>query len=281
MKAIEAYQAMVDVVSTYESNSSAKTIAKYILEDIFSDYSMSKSDFSENALSKWHDVMERLKRQEPYQYITQRADFYGRQFFVDSRVLIPRPETEELAYKAISIIKKHRLRSCIDIGTGSGILPITIALETGISDLTGIDISADALNVAALNAKNHGVCINWVHGDILDPSQYAQLPKSQLVISNPPYITREESTTMAANVLEYEPHTALFVHRDALEFYCAIARFVVQSHVDSYLIFEISEYRADDVAELLSRMHFIEIEIVRDMQNKPRIISAFYPSKGA
>ncbi|MEZ4909743.1 MAG: peptide chain release factor N(5)-glutamine methyltransferase [Saprospiraceae bacterium] len=273
----DAFVALVDIASRYESDSSARTIAKYILEDVFPEYTkLNKGDFDIEDSIKFRHILDRLRYQEPYQYITNRADFYGKSFFVDNRVLIPRPETEELAHKAISLIRKHHLTSCLDIGTGSGVLPITIALETGIKNVSGLDISEGALEVAKMNASKHLVEINWHHIDVLDFEQLSNVPNAQLIISNPPYITKDEQAGMAANVLDHEPHNALFVKHNALEFYSAISTWVTRLKQKTYVVFEISEFRAKEVVQLLSNLHFHEIELLEDMQRKQRIVTACF-----
>lgn len=279
VNAKKTYDQIKALLESQSSENSAELISKYILEDVFGIRSAHIStDAREIDTSKVHEILQRLSNNEPYQYIGNRADFFGRSFYVDQRVLIPRPETEELTHRAIQVIKQFQIRSVIDIGTGSGVIPITIALETDIKSIFGLDICKDALAVAEINAKKYEVQVQWIQGDIKDRETVDHLPHCQLVISNPPYISQEEKAKMDANVLDFEPHKALFVKEDPLEFYKSICEWIKREKDEVIVLFEISEYFADDVSNLMKRLGFSDVVIYRDLQGKKRIAEGRFKS---
>ncbi|MBK8886271.1 MAG: peptide chain release factor N(5)-glutamine methyltransferase [Saprospiraceae bacterium] len=192
MTANQAYDFLCAKMEGHYDARESSIIARYLIEDLFS-----KSFHSDKLLNQSEvDVLEntalRLQKNEPWQYIGGVADFYGLKFNVNPSVLIPRPETEELAYLAIDIIKKYNISSVMDIGTGSGILPITIAKKAAIPEVYGLDVSVGALETAKSNANLHEVQIQWIHSDILDRNLWSKLPKVEIIVSNPPYISRDE-----------------------------------------------------------------------------------------
>ena len=275
MTANQAYDFLcVKMEGHYDARESS-IIARYLIEDLFS-----KSFHSDKLLNQSEvDVLEntalRLQKNEPWQYIGGVADFYGLKFNVNPSVLIPRPETEELAYLAIDIIKKYNISSVMDIGTGSGILPITIAKKAAIREVYGLDVSVGALETAKSNAGLHDVQIQWLHNDILDRELWHQLPKVGLVVSNPPYISRDEKVEMQANVLDYEPELALFVQNSPLEFYDAISDFVILFQDSGCkLLVEINEKYGKEVSKLFMDKGLKNIILLQDLQGKDRIVGA-------
>ncbi|MBK8828107.1 MAG: peptide chain release factor N(5)-glutamine methyltransferase [Saprospiraceae bacterium] len=275
MTANQAYDFLcVKMEGHYDARESS-IIARYLIEDLFS-----KSFHSDKLLNQSEvDVLEntalRLQKNEPWQYIGGVADFYGLKFNVNPSVLIPRPETEELAYLAIDIIKKYNISSVMDIGTGSGILPITIAKKAAIREVYGLDVSVGALETAKSNANLHEVQIQWIHSDILDRNLWSKLPKVEIIVSNPPYISRDEKVEMQANVLDYEPELALFVQNSPLEFYDAIADFVILfQDSDCKLLVEINEKYGKEVSKLFMDKGLKNIILLQDLQGKDRIVGA-------
>ena len=275
MTANQAYDFLcVKMEGHYDARESS-IIARYLIEDLFS-----KSFHSDKLLNQSEvDVLEntalRLQKNEPWQYIGGVADFYGLKFNVNPSVLIPRPETEELAYLAIDIIKKYNISSVMDIGTGSGILPITIAKKAAIREVYGLDVSVGALETAKSNANLHEVQIQWIHSDILDRNLWSKLPKVEIIVSNPPYISRDEKVEMQANVLDYEPELALFVQNSPLEFYDAIADFVILfQDSDCKLLVEINEKYGKEVSNLFMDKGLKNIILLQDLQGKDRIVGA-------
>lgn len=275
MTANQAYDFLcVKMEGHYDARESS-IIARYLIEDLFSKSFHSDELLNHSEVEALENTALRLQKNEPWQYIGGVADFYGLKFNVNPSVLIPRPETEELAYLAIDIIKKYNISSVMDIGTGSGILPITIAKKAAIPEVYGLDVSVGALETAKSNAGLHDVQIQWLHNDILDRELWHQLPKVGLVVSNPPYISRDEKVEMQANVLDYEPELALFVQNSPLEFYDAIADFVILfQDSDCKLLVEINEKYGKEVSNLFMDKGLKNIILLQDLQGKDRIVGA-------
>jgi release factor glutamine methyltransferase len=211
------------------------------------------------------------------------ADFCGRQFLVTPSVLIPRPETEELCqWVTASEMTEGNSRSesltILDVGTGSGCIAITLAATMPAVQVTAWDISEGALQVAQENARRNNVHVSFQQVDVLNVSSSLLLSPSSYtcIVSNPPYICNRECATMEANVLEHEPHQALFVpDDDPLLFYRAIAKLGQQTLIhDGWLYFEINPLFAGQLAQLLSSMSYYDIEIKADQFGKQRMIRA-------
>ena len=210
--------------------------------------------------------LQRLLKYEPVQYILGYAEFYGLKFKVSSAVLIPRPETEELVELIGEEIDDPNL-SILDIGTGSGCIPITLKKHIAQADVTGLDISEDALQIARENAQSNGVNVTFIKMDILH-----EVPtgKYDVIVSNPPYIGYDEKEKMNDNVLIHEPHLALF-SEDPLAFYKRIAEIapaILNPKGKIYL--EVSEFRANEVADIFSKLGHVKIR--KDMSGKDRIV---------
>lgn len=224
----------------------------------------------------------RLQNHEPVQYIIGETEFYGRMFFVNPDVLIPRPETEELVAWVLenNRIKKSKTCRILDIGTGSGCIAVSLALEIPAAEVWAMDISAGALSVAGQNAQRQGAGVHFRQTDFLNGPFPADLPtRFDIVVSNPPYITRREQALMHANVLEHEPHTALFVtDHDPLVFYRHIARYCRQCLCpDGQYYVETNENLAAETAQLIQSSG-LTAHIRHDLFGKPRMISG-YPVK--
>ena len=285
----------------------AKAIVRWVLDVRFglswTDILCGKvTELSAHDQTELEKIMQRLEKGEPIQYIIGVTDFFGRQFHVAPGVLIPRPETEELC-RWILASDKHGLTrtfreslhqsdaevrispsqsdaNILDIGTGSGCIAITLALELPDAKVTAWDISDDALRIAADNAKSLDANVTFEHRDILDTSLTSHLslftPQFDLIVSNPPYICEKEKSAMECNVLEHEPHLALFVpDDDPLLFYRAIAQYAVEAlKPQGSLFFELNPLYADDLAQELSMMSYHDISIRRDQFSKPRFLKA-------
>ena len=269
----------------------AKAIVRWVLDVRFAlswtDILCGKvTELSAHDQTELEKIMQRLEKGEPVQYIIGVADFFGRQFHVAPGVLIPRPETEELCRWIISQKGQSPLCEILDIGTGSGCIAITLALELPDAKVTVWDISDDALRIAAGNAKCLGANVTFKHRDVLDSSLFtldsslftlhSSLPKWDLIVSNPPYICEKEKSAMECNVLEHEPHLALFVpDDDPLLFYRAIAQYaVVALKPQGSLFFEINPLYADDLAQMLRMMSYHDISIRQDQFGKSRFLKA-------
>ncbi len=219
------------------------------------------------------NFIQQVNSHKPIQYILGECEFYGRTFAVSDHVLIPRPETEELVREVIHYCKqqKRRLR-IIDIGTGSGCIPITLALESKDTEVYATDVSEDALTVAKLNAQSLQAPVKFFLHDILKDDLL--IDNIDVVVSNPPYITYREKDSMKENVLQFEPHLALFVpDDDPLLFYKAIVTKSKKVLNDGGLLaVEINERFGDHVATLFSDMEFTSVERIKDIFGKERIV---------
>lgn len=224
---------------------------------------------SQNEINSYKRIIERLKTKEPLQYILGECEFYGLSLKVSPSCLIPRSETEELVHW----ILQHNFTNAVDIGTGSGCIPISLAKHST-AEITAFDISSDALFIAQENAKLNQVKINFIHHDIFkDIDIYKPF---DLIVSNPPYVLESEKVLMNKNVLDYEPHLALFVtDNDALQYYKRIIEFSkVHLQKDGLLFFEINEQKSDGIKDLLEKNGFENILIKKDMQGKNRMVKA-------
>ena len=226
-------------------------------------------------------ILIRLKTGEPIQYILGHTGFYGLPFKVNPSVLIPRPETEELVDWAVKSWPfavgnwQHPFR-ILDIGTGSGCIPISLKKSLPDANVSSIDISPEALKTAKENADLNNVDVNFIQDDILNMKSEIENSKFNIIISNPPYVTLDDKKQMHTNVTDFEPHTALFVpQEDPLIFYKAIAGFA-STHLEKggLLFFEINEGCGKQIVELLNTKQFTNIELRKDMSGKDRMIKA-------
>lgn len=227
-------------------------------------------ELSSQKRAKLENIVSRLLQGEPVQYTLGEADFYGHAFRVTPSVLIPRPETEDLVSAVLS--EKHTPCSVLDIGTGSGCIAISLALE-GLS-VTAMDISEEAIAVASDNARDLNARVSFVKDDILHPQPTDCMWDA--IVSNPPYVCRSEAAEMERHVLEHEPHLALFVpDRDPLLFYRAIAQYAVQHLcVNGRIYLECNRTYVGDVGDILVRNHFTDVCTLQDRYGNPRIVTA-------
>lgn len=219
------------------------------------------------------EVVERLKKFEPVQYIFGETEFYGLKLKVTPAVLIPRPETEELVNWIADTVFGDDL-AVIDIGTGSGCLALSLKKQFPQADVSGVDISEESLEVARQNALLNNLDVTFFNADILRWEEFDRKSYS-LIVSNPPYVRESEKELMEPNVLEYEPTTALFVpDENPLLYYIALARFA-KTHLteNGWLFLEINEMFGSETEELLKKEGFKEIEIKKDLNGKERMIS--------
>lgn len=226
---------------------------------------------------RWDDVIHRLLQHEPVQYVTGVADFYGYTFAVNPHVLIPRPETEELVSLVLAHISALPQPRIVDAGTGSGCIPITIALQHRGADVYGLDISSNALQVARENGARLQAPVTWITHDILsDPWPISGL---DVLVSNPPYIAQYEQATMAPRVVNHEPHLALFVpDNDPLVFYQALAQHGTTALLPGgMLAVEINERLGHEVASCWNAHGYTQTEILNDLQGKARMVRGFRP----
>lgn len=256
-------------------NGEARAVTDYVLDVCFG---LSKADILCGAVEEMtaektaelNKIFGRLMEGEPVQYVLGRAEFCGRWFDVRPGVLIPRPETEELCAWITADSKASASPKVLDIGTGSGCIAITLQLDMPESKVTAWDISADALDVARENAQQLGANVNFVRQDALNAKPEGEW---DVIVSNPPYICEKEKKDMAVNVLEHEPHTALFVpDADPLLFYRAITRLAVQTlSKGGRLYFEINPIYADDTCHMMRAEGMSAVELRSDMYGKQRM----------
>jgi len=232
---------------------------------------------SPNTESDFNTLIERLKNKEPIQYIVGHAFFYDSVFKVNSSVLIPRPETEELVSDILKSIQNNESK-ILDIGTGSGCIAVSIKKARPDSQLTAVDISQAALDIAAQNAED--ICgkqsVNFIMADVLS-ADFVKLfeNKFDIIVSNPPYIPENEKQELAENVLQYEPHLALFCQDDPLLFYRAIALHSLTLLTSGgMLFFEIHENFSHLILNLLKDLNFENVQLIRDFQGKDRMVKA-------
>lgn len=239
-------------------------------------------DISEEKLQLLSEILKRLKNHEPIQYILGKTEFYGLPFYVNHDVLIPRPETEELVEWVIAEVQKLKsdkeinTLSILDIGTGSGCIPISIKKNTSLTKLSGLDISNNAIEIAKKNSELNSSDVQFILKDILSTSS---LDKNyDIIISNPPYVRELEKEEMNKNVLNHEPELALFVSDDdPLSFYRKIAILAKNNLTkNGSLFFEINEYLGEEMIDLLTDLGFTSIELRKDIFGKDRMIKASF-----
>ncbi|GGD62065.1 release factor glutamine methyltransferase [Emticicia aquatilis] len=287
----QLYNNLLLQITAYESQE-AKEIVFWLMEfylglrkiDILGDKSFEKD-------IDWANIIERLNTNEPIQYILGETEFYGRRFLVNASVLIPRPETEELVKYIVEKQKKqfpvtNNQLSILDIGTGSGCISISLAKELPNFKVTAYDISEKALETAKRNAELNKADVTFEKVDILNNqflilnSQAERRPFS-IIVSNPPYVTKQEIDRMQKNVLDFEPHLALFVEdSEPLIFYEAIANFAFNNLTENGLVaVEINEALGEETADVFRRRGFSEVEIIKDIHQKDRFVSAILHKK--
>lgn len=255
-------------------NEEAGTLVEWLLEHYLGMrrvdmmHFLEEKDFPENLTADF----DRLKTGEPIQYILGHGPFYGRDFKVSPATLIPRNETEELVHLIIKENPQSEL-VILDIGTGTGCIPITLKLELKTPLVFGTDVSEAALNLAAENAKKLHAKVEFFKNDILNETP--NVPKLDILVSNPPYIRISEKSEMHRNVVDYEPHLALFVpNEDPLIFYQVIAEKGKKLlKTEGKIYFEINERLGNEVSSLLLGFNYQNVRVIKDLNDKDRIIS--------
>jgi release factor glutamine methyltransferase len=267
------FHQLKDLITLSEEEDEIRSILYLVFEK---EFGLSRTDILAEKSIKEPDsrrlteIVSRINQSEPIQYILQESYFFNRKFFVNKAVLIPRPETELI----VSLIQQEPIKPTriLDIGTGSGCLAITLALEFPASSVYGIDVSQEALAVANKNAQRLGATVDFVHADILKnlPSSISNV---DLIVSNPPYIMEKEKVAMNENVLGYEPGLALFVPNDnPLIFYKEIAKKGIQFLRSGGKVFvEINQLFGNEVKEVFERLGY-QVSIFKDISGKDRVV---------
>ena len=265
-------------LTQFYSNKEVQNMAFWCIHSISklsrSEYLLSSnSPISKDTVSLYQSVVSRLQNFEPLQYILGECEFYGLSLKVSPSCLIPRPETEELVHW----ILQHNFTKALDIGTGSACIPIALAKHKE-AQITALDISSDALSIARENAKKNIVDIHFIEHNIFNDIDLKT--SFDLIVSNPPYVLESEKTLMNNNVLDYEPHLALFVSdNDALIYYKRIIDFSkVYLQREGLLFLEINEQKSVEIKELLENNGFENVLIKKDMQGKNRMVKAIRKS---
>ena len=225
---------------------------------------------SDEDISSFEKIIVDIKKNIPIQYVLGETHFYNLKFNVNSSTLIPRPETEEL----VRYILSHNFSSVLDIGTGSGCIAISIAKNSNAS-IDAIDNSKDALEIAKSNAILNSVDVNFMFNDVFG---FSVTKKYDLIVSNPPYVLNSEKKYMHQNVIDYEPHNALFVEdSNPLIFYEKIALIASKNlNSNGLLFFEINEKFGEQIIDLLLKLNFVDIELKKDINGRDRIIKSVF-----
>lgn len=228
---------------------------------------------TDTQLAQWQNVLQQLEQSRPIQYIFGKAHFYGLEFKVNENTLIPRPETEELVEWIIHENAKRSAISILDIGTGTGCIPVSLAANLPNATVSAIDVSVGALAIAKENASANNTNINFIQADILQATALQQ--QYDVIVSNPPYVRNLEKNEIKPNVLEYEPHLALFVEdTDPLVFYRKIAQLALVSlKPGGKLYFEINQYLGSETVALLENLGFKDIILRKDFAGNDRMIA--------
>ncbi len=230
---------------------------------------------SESEMLLVHFDVKQLKKFRPIQYIHQVTAFCDLDLFVDERVLIPRPETEELVEWIVKENTDSAGISILDIGTGSGAIALALKKRLPFTKIAGCDINAQALEVAKINAAKTGLEVDFFVMDIMNNNHCSHLPQYDIIVSNPPYVTVSEKKLMSRNVLDFEPETALFVSDDdPLCFYHSIIRFAKpQLKTGGSIFFETNERFGKEISQLLIKNNYRNVFLKKDMFDKERMIS--------
>ncbi len=268
------YKRCCDQITTYEP-SEAKEIVFMVFTELLginkNDLITSKLIIDEQLLGM-DNIIKRINKAEPIQYILGKTWFYEHEFIVDENVLIPRPETEELVQKAISLSPK----TILDLGTGSGCIAISTALGLKNAKVFAIDVSENALNIAKRNNENLKANVNIQKADILNFKSPFGDQKFDLIVSNPPYVKENEMPEMRENVLNFEPHLALFVSNDdPVIFYKKIAE-IGQNYLENngHILVEINSYLGQETCDVFTNAGYSKVELIQDFFEKDRMVLA-------
>lgn len=279
-----AYQFYLEKLQTIYNFEEAKAIANNVFEEVMlvkpHQLKILNIDLSEEEEANLMDILQRLLTHEPIQYILGNAWFYGNKFSVNPDVLIPRSETEELVELVIEKIKENYKNETanfqlIDIGTGSGCIAISLKMALPHWQVFGLDKTKNALAIAKQNAKSLNAYVQFIEDDILNFKRQETTQFFDVIVSNPPYILEQDKHAMSKNVLNFEPHEALFVANNSpLIFYEAIANYALQYlKKDGFLFFEINQVFGAETLKMLADKGFLEIALLKDINQNDRMIS--------
>jgi len=297
----QSRQHLLSQLSAIYDSREAANITDWVLEHLTGWKKIDRIVHKQEPLSPAQETqlaqyISELLTHKPVQYVLHEAWFFGMPLYVDENVLIPRPETEELVEWIVKENKNTEARiqntevgskksgvgnspsnlRLLDIGTGSGCIPIALKKHLPDAELFACDVSEGALSVARKNAATQQTPINFLHYNFLDAANWQHFPQVGILVSNPPYIPVKDKATMHQNVLQHEPHLALFVDNDdPLLFYRAIAQFALQQLSPGGSIYvEIHEDLGAITQQLFTDSGFSKVEVKKDMQGKDRMIKA-------
>lgn len=275
MNTVDLSRHLLHELSPSLGEGEARSVARLVLEDLFGARRGNRPRIltQEEQLLAWTTI-NRLKAGEPVQYVTGIADFYGMQLMVSPAVLIPRPETEELVEWILEENVAGVPLRAIDLGTGSGCIPIALKEKRPEWSVFALEVSAEALAVARQNAEMLGLPLEFIHDDLLDPELRLPAEGFHLMVSNPPYIPPSEKEKMGASTVAYEPDLALYVpEEDPLLFYGRVLE--IGQHAlfpGGRLYVETNEFNNDLVVKLYQRFGYRNVETRQDLQGKPRMV---------
>ena len=295
MTSVDQYKDFVEKLKTIYDERESANIADWVFENIANNKRLDRvtdkqKQFNTATADQLNTVLQRLLAHEPVQYILGEAWFYKMKFFVNKHVLIPRPETEELVEWVVEEIRNKKLEkrnkevsqlitnypAILDVGTGSGCIAVALKKELQNAEVFAVDVSEDALQVAKKNAHNQNVKIDFIQLDFLNEDGWSSLPTFDVIVSNPPYIPEDEKKKLAKNVVDNEPHLALFVpNDDPFIFYRKIASFAEMDLKENGKFFvEVHEDYAAEVQQIFEEKKFIT-EIKKDIYGRERMIKAY------
>lgn len=277
MEIKKAYRIIQNALCAVYGIAEGASITQILFEDAFMVTNRNKKgNFNDKQAQQLLNYTERLLRKEPIQYILGQADFFGLKLKVNPSVLIPRQETEELVDWIIKSTPNQSNIKLLDIGTGSGCIPIALKKHLPKVEVWALDVSSDALTVAKENAKKLDCMVHFRKIDILNTNKWDFLPDFDVIVSNPPYIASTERHVMPDWVLKYEPHIALFSKGDPLLFYKTVANFFKKKKKKhGQLFFELNEFNARKVGKLLIEKDIHRFKIRKDLNDKDRMLRAF------
>jgi release factor glutamine methyltransferase len=272
-----AFTLIINTLEPLQGAREAANIAHIVMEHLTGMSKMDRIVYKDKLLlppqeQQLQQALDALLKHEPVQYVTGKAWFYGLEFTVNSHVLIPRPETEELVEWIVKDVQTPV--KILDIGTGSGAIPMALKKELPAATVWSVDVSAGALEVAATNATQLKLDVHFEQLDVLDVKATQALPMFDIIVSNPPYIRESEKTDMEEQVVAYEPNIALFVpDNDALLFYRQIGLLAKEKlTAGGSLYFEINEAFGKEVVELLEEQGFKHVILKQDLYGKDRMV---------
>lgn len=278
-----AFTQLITSLTPVHDQREAANIAHIVMEHVTGLSKMDRIVYKDRELTaeqttRLQQSLAALLERQPVQYVTGSSWFYGMELQVNAHVLIPRPETEELVEWIVQDVRNSKLpqRRILDIGTGSGAIPLAIKKELPTAIVWALDVSAGALETARGNAQQQKLDVHFEQMDILDTSVTQSLPMFDIIVSNPPYISQRESIDMQEQVVAYEPSIALFVpDDDALLFYRQIGLLAKEKlNPGGALYFEINEAFGEETAALLRGQGYMNVEVRKDLFGKDRMVKA-------